>query len=104
MGLVSVVSRIGAATAPFVVQMIRINAVLPFAMMGVLTLLAAFLCWFLPETKNRPTAEVFGDDGQKGEIQLLVGVGCGALCKTLTHFTCFRLNYANVLIHFQFGR
>ena len=44
MGLMSVVSRIGAATSPFVVQMDRIHPVLPFGIMGALALVSAVLC------------------------------------------------------------
>ncbi|XP_031558762.1 organic cation transporter protein-like isoform X2 [Actinia tenebrosa] len=62
MGLMSVVSRVGAATAPFVVQLTRINPILPFALMGGLAFLASFACWFLPETNGKPTLEVIGDD------------------------------------------
>ncbi|EDO36696.1 predicted protein, partial [Nematostella vectensis] len=62
MGLLSVISRVGAALAPFVVQLTRINAILPFALMGGLTFLAALACWFLPETRGKPTLEVIGDD------------------------------------------
>lgn len=62
MGLLSVVSRVGAAAAPFVVQLSRINPILPFGLMGGLTFFAAFVCWFLPETKGKPTLEVIGDD------------------------------------------
>ncbi|KAK3734006.1 hypothetical protein QZH41_009852, partial [Actinostola sp. cb2023] len=62
MGLMTITSRIGAATAPFVVQMTRINAILPFALMGIATFAAAFSCWFLPETRGKSTREVIGDD------------------------------------------
>lgn len=63
MGLVSVVCRIGGASAPFIVQLIRVHPVLPFALMGGLTFLAALLCLILPETKGKPTAEVFKETG-----------------------------------------
>jgi len=62
LGLLVITSRIGAATAPFVVQMTRINAILPFALMGVGTFIAAFSCLVLPETKGKPTREVIGDE------------------------------------------
>ncbi|XP_048577124.1 solute carrier family 22 member 15-like [Nematostella vectensis] len=71
MGLVSVTSRFGAASAPFVVQMTRINTVLPFALMGSLTFIAAVACWFLPETRGKPTQEVMDDTDRtrhKGEV------------------------------------
>jgi OCT family organic cation transporter-like MFS transporter 4/5 len=65
MGLMVITSRIGAATAPFIVQMTRINSILPFAVMGVAAIIAAVGCWFLPETKGKPTREVLGD----GELE-----------------------------------
>ena len=58
MGMLSVSGQIGGACAPFVVQMTRINAILPFAVMGVLSVTAAVLCWVLPETLGKKTAEV----------------------------------------------
>ena len=66
MGMVSVVSRIGAASSPFVVQLTRVNSFLPFALMGILAFVAAAVCWFLPETKGKPTLEVMSDT-EKGE-------------------------------------
>lgn len=68
MGMVSVSSRIGAASSPFVVQMIRINAILPFAVMGSLSFIAAILCWFLPETLGKSTAEVMEDAKQESGL------------------------------------
>ncbi|CAH3146155.1 unnamed protein product, partial [Porites evermanni] len=62
MGMVSVASRIGAASSPFVVQMTRINSVLPFAVMGALSFIGAIMCWVLPETQGRRTAEVMEDN------------------------------------------
>jgi len=61
MGMVSVASRIGAASSPFVVQMTRINSVLPFAFMGGLSFIGAIICWVLPETLGKRTAEVMED-------------------------------------------
>lgn len=58
MGMVSVASRIGAASSPFVVQLTRINPILPFAIMGGLSFIAAVFCWILPETVGKRTAEV----------------------------------------------
>lgn len=68
MGMVSVSSRIGAASSPFVVQMTRINAILPFAVMGSLSFIAAILCWFLPETLGKSTAEVMEDAKQESGL------------------------------------
>jgi len=65
MGMVSIASRLGAACAPFVVQMTRINPVMPFAFMGGLTMFGALLCSILPETRGRSTAEVFEDTAEK---------------------------------------
>ncbi|XP_068736416.1 solute carrier family 22 member 3-like isoform X1 [Montipora capricornis] len=67
MGVVSVASRIGAASSPFVVQMTRINAILPFAVMGSLSFLAAVFCWILPETMGKSTAEVMEDAKKEAE-------------------------------------
>ena len=65
MGMVSIASRFGAASAPFVVQMTRINPIMPFAFMGGLTMFGALLCSILPETRGRSTAEVFEDTAEK---------------------------------------
>lgn len=65
MGMVSVASRIGAAMSPFVVQMKRINPILPFALMGGLSFVAAVFCWILPETVGKRTAEVMDDSGNE---------------------------------------
>lgn len=74
MGMVSVSSRIGAASSPFVVQMTRINAILPFALMGSLSFFAAILCWFLPETLGKSTAEVMEDAKQEsgGQYEMVI--------------------------------
>lgn len=74
MGMVSVSSRIGAASSPFVVQMTRINPILPFALMGSLSFFAAILCWFLPETLGKSTAEVMEDAKQEsgGQYEMVI--------------------------------
>ena len=60
MGLLQVISRIGAASAPWVAQFLRhADEKLPFILMGALTLIAALLCFKLDETKGKETAEVF---------------------------------------------
>ena len=59
MAFVGVSSRIGAVSAPFVVELKRIHPTLPFGLMGGLTIIAALLCLFLPETRGEPTAEVY---------------------------------------------
>ena len=71
MGMVSVASRIGAASSPFVVQMTRINSILPFAVMGGLSFIAAFMCWVLPETLGMKTAEVMEDTEKKNGIHFV---------------------------------
>lgn len=70
--MVFISSHIGAATSPFLVQLTRINAVLPFAVMGALSVIGAILCWTLPETLGRKTAEVWEDaEDSKGTMVLL---------------------------------
>ena len=64
--------HIGATTSPFLVQLTRIYAVLPFAVMGALSVIGAILCWTLPETLGRKTAEVWEDaEDSKGTMVLL---------------------------------
>lgn len=65
MGMASVANCIGGACSPFVVQMTRVNTILPFAFMGGLSFVAAFFCWFLPETLGKKTPEVMEDAGVK---------------------------------------
>jgi len=65
MGMASVANCIGGTCSPFVVQMTRVNAILPFAFMGGLSFVAAFFCWFLPETLGKKTPEVMEDAGVK---------------------------------------
>ena len=71
--MVFISAHIGAATSPFLVQLTRINAVLPFAVMGALSVIGAILCWTLPETLGRKTAEVWEDAAEesKGTMVLL---------------------------------
>jgi len=67
--MVFISSHIGAGTSPFLVQLTRINAVLPFAVMGALSVIGAILCWTLPETLGRKTAEVWEDaEDSKGTM------------------------------------
>ena len=59
MGLLQFISRIGAASAPWVAQFLRhVDERLPFALMGGLTIIASFLCFKLKETNGKETAEV----------------------------------------------
>ena len=64
MGMVSVVSRLGAALSPFIVRLALVNSFLPYALMGAASFVAAAVCWFLPETKGKPTLEVMTDIGE----------------------------------------
>ena len=53
MGLMSVISRIGAASAPWVAQYLSYsNKYLPFIVMGSLSLVSAGLCFKLRETNG----------------------------------------------------
>ena len=67
-GVVSLASDVGGTCSPFVVQMTRVNAILPFAFMGGLSFIAAFFCWFLPETLGTP--EVLEDTEVKQGIHI----------------------------------
>lgn len=66
MGLLSVVSRLGAACAPWVAQWLgHVHHILPFSVMGALTLLSALtLCW-LKETRGKATKETLDDSNGK---------------------------------------
>jgi hypothetical protein len=64
MAFVGVVSRIGAVSAPFVVELKRIHPTLAFGLMGGLSVIAALLCLVLPETRGMPTAEVYDNNGK----------------------------------------
>ncbi|KXJ11859.1 organic cation transporter protein isoform X2 [Exaiptasia diaphana] len=70
MGLLIITSRIGAAASPFVVQMSRISAILPFTLMGAGAFLAAFSCIILPEIRGMPTREVVGDEVVMNEMAI----------------------------------
>ena len=80
MGMLSIVSRLGAMTSPWVAKGLRsIHSAVPFLTMGGLSFAAALLCIPLKETKGQPTAEtlihlsgqnvidtdVLGDDSKK---------------------------------------
>ena len=70
MGFVGVSSRIGAVSAPFVVELKRIHPTLPFGLMGGLAVIAALLCLILPETRGMPTAEVY--DNNNGKLYCVI--------------------------------
>lgn len=104
MGMVSVASRIGAASSPFVVQMTRINPILPFALMGGLSFIATVFCWILPETVGKRTAEVMGDSDEKEQGNHCFYVFTTFLYllrtkRTLVMFSCtnYSLNDSSVL-------
>lgn len=62
MGLMSVISRIGAASAPWVAQYLSYsNKYLPFIVMGSLSLVSAGLCFKLRETNGMAMAETLED-------------------------------------------
>jgi len=73
MGLLQVISRIGAASAPWVAQFLRhVDERLPFILMGGLTILAGFLCFKLNETNGKETAEVFSNMRVVEEVDLVI--------------------------------
>jgi hypothetical protein len=57
--IVYIAACLGSAAAPFVLELDRIHPILPFGLMGGLAVVAALLGLLLPETRGRPTAEVF---------------------------------------------
>ncbi|XP_028391757.1 solute carrier family 22 member 15-like isoform X2 [Dendronephthya gigantea] len=71
MAFVGVMSRIGAVSAPFVVELKRIHPTLPFGLMGGLAVIAALGCLILPETRGRPTAEVYDTNNDAAEEFIL---------------------------------
>ena len=69
-----VVSRLGAASAPWVAQyLMEVHDVLPFTVMGGLGLIAGILCFKLRETNGQPTAETLGDEGEGTVFYLPTG-------------------------------
>ena len=67
MGLLVVISRIGAASAPWVAQYLAyVNKYLPFIVMGSLTLVGAGLSLKLKETAGMAMAETLKDALDKG--------------------------------------
>lgn len=62
MGIFQITSRVGAASAPWIVQVARISHhSLPFIIMGVLGFLAGVASFFLPETNRKETRETEDD-------------------------------------------
>uniref|UniRef100_A0A3Q1IHQ2 Major facilitator superfamily (MFS) profile domain-containing protein n=2 Tax=Anabas testudineus TaxID=64144 RepID=A0A3Q1IHQ2_ANATE len=57
MGLCSSAARIGSITAPYVIYLGTYNKVLPYVLMGSLTIAASVVNFFLPETLNKDLPE-----------------------------------------------
>ena len=59
MGLMQISSRIGSAASPWIAKSLKsVHKSVPFLVMGINSLIAAFLLFTLPETKGQRTAEV----------------------------------------------
>lgn len=66
MGITSLMTRIGACSAPWVAQWLEhVHHTLSFATLGGAAFLAAILCTQLPETRGKPTAETLEDAARK---------------------------------------
>lgn len=66
MGFLTVVSRIGAASAPWIGQYLQtVHKILPFTIMGGLTIISSLLCFKLKETLGNATAETLVVQTQK---------------------------------------
>ena len=62
MGWMQIMGRIGSVAAPWVVDsLLEENKMAPFILVGGLLLIAACLCWFLPETRGSKTNETLAD-------------------------------------------
>ena len=71
MGYLQIMARIGSALAPWIADwLVQIHQVLPFAVMGILTIVGAVLALWLPETKDQPTKEVEDRDIKDGTLEL----------------------------------
>ena len=63
-----VVSRLGAASAPWVAQYLNeVHEVLPFTVMGGLGVIASIICFKLKETNGVPTAETMDGAENNGK-------------------------------------
>ena len=63
MGYVQITSRLGAMLSPWVAEGLnKVTPVAPFVIMGVLSIIVAVLLHFLPETKDKKTAEFLEND------------------------------------------
>ncbi|XP_066920689.1 organic cation transporter protein-like [Clytia hemisphaerica] len=71
MGLMIVVSRLGAASAPWVAQYLNeVHDVLPFTVMGGLGVIASIVCFKLKETNGIPTAETMDGAENNENVEL----------------------------------
>nr|XP_058946475.1 solute carrier family 22 member 15-like [Pocillopora verrucosa] len=57
MGTSTAAARVSAFFAPYSMLLTTVHRLLPFGLMAVLALAAAFVCLSLPETQNQPTME-----------------------------------------------
>jgi len=72
MGYVQITSRIGGMLAPWISTWLRkFHWRIPFAVMGILAVVAALLLEWLPETRLLKTAEVLEESGEYGTDQEL---------------------------------
>ena len=72
MSIFGVVGTIGAASAPWIAQfLMTIHKVLPFTVMGVLSMISSALCFKLKETIKKTTAETLeeieGENKKEGK-------------------------------------
>jgi hypothetical protein len=76
MAIMRVSTCLGSAAAPFVLELDRINPILPFGLMGGLAIVAALLGLLLPETRGRPTAEVFESKNSGMQSHIIPQIIC----------------------------
>lgn len=69
MGLSSAAARVGSFSAPYIIYLNKINRVLPFIIIGLVAVISAFVCFVLPETKDKPTQETISD-GTVEELEI----------------------------------
>ncbi|CAB4030252.1 organic cation transporter -like [Paramuricea clavata] len=72
MAITYVSTCLGSAAAPFVLELDRIHPILPFGLMGGLAVVAALLGLLLPETRGRPTAEVFESKNSEKATETII--------------------------------
>ena len=70
MGFLLVMSRIGAATSPWMAKGLKsLNKMVPFIAMGVLGLVGGIILFWLPETRGKATQEVVDENGENKLIE-----------------------------------